>query len=147
MVTPPPKLARPPFEFHFIQKERMMIGERLRELRENKDFSQGDIEQKTGLLRCYLSRVENGHTIPSLETLEKIARALEIPMYELFVGDVTNPKPLKLKGTFAGSNNDAKDEAKLRRFMAKMPEREQKFLLFMATKLARESTPRRAKQR
>ncbi len=55
----------------------MIISERLRELREAKQLSQGDIEKRTGLLRCYLSRVENGHTIPAIETLEKIARALE----------------------------------------------------------------------
>jgi transcriptional regulator with XRE-family HTH domain len=58
----------------------MIIGDRLRALREEKKFSQGDIEKKTGLLRCYVSRVENGHTVPSVETLEKFARALEVPM-------------------------------------------------------------------
>jgi transcriptional regulator with XRE-family HTH domain len=62
----------------------MVIGNRLRELRESKSLSQGDIEKRTGLLRCYISRVENGHTVPSIETLEKMARALEIPMYRLF---------------------------------------------------------------
>ena len=62
----------------------MDIGDRLRELRERKKLSQGDIEKRTGLIRCYVSRVENGHTIPSIETLEKLARALEIPMYQLF---------------------------------------------------------------
>src|SRR5208283_4425583 len=62
----------------------MMIGERLRTLREFKNLSQGDIENRTGLLRCYISRVENGHTVPAIETLEKLARALEVPLYQLF---------------------------------------------------------------
>ena len=62
----------------------MDIAERLHELRESKNLSQGDIEKRTGLLRCYISRVENGHTVPSIETLEKLARALEVPMYQLF---------------------------------------------------------------
>jgi transcriptional regulator with XRE-family HTH domain len=62
----------------------MIIGERLRALREGKNLSQGDIEKKTGLLRCYVSRVENGHTVPAVETLEKFAHALEVPMYQLF---------------------------------------------------------------
>ncbi len=62
----------------------MMIGQRLRELRESKKLSQGDVEHRTGLLRCYTSRVENGHTVPSIETLEKYARALEIPLYRFF---------------------------------------------------------------
>src|SRR5258708_5174040 len=70
----------------------MIIGDRLRTLREGKKFSQGDIEKKTGLLRCYVSRVENGHTVPSVETLEKFARALEVPMYQLFYDGEEPPK-------------------------------------------------------
>src|SRR5690349_3305037 len=62
----------------------MIIGDRLRELREEKKLSQGDIEKRTGLLRSYLSRVENGHTVPSVETLEKLAHALDVPIYKLF---------------------------------------------------------------
>ena len=66
----------------------MIIGDRLKTLREAKDLSQGDIEKRTGMLRCYVSRVENGHTVPSVETLEKFARALELPLYHLmFDGD------------------------------------------------------------
>jgi transcriptional regulator with XRE-family HTH domain len=59
----------------------MVIGDRLRELREGKNLSQGDIEKRAGLLRCYISRVENGHTVPAIETLEKLARAFEFPLY------------------------------------------------------------------
>ena len=44
----------------------MIIGDRLRALREEKQLSQGDIEKRTGLLRCYVSRVENGHTVPAI---------------------------------------------------------------------------------
>ncbi len=70
----------------------MLIGDRLRELRESKKLSQGDIEKRTGLLRCYISRVENGHTVPAIETLEKLARALEIPLYQLFYDGEEPPK-------------------------------------------------------
>jgi transcriptional regulator with XRE-family HTH domain len=62
----------------------MVIGERLKDLREEKNLSQGNIEKRTGLLRCYISRVENGHTVPAIETLEKMARAMEVPIYALF---------------------------------------------------------------
>ena len=62
----------------------MIIGDRLREMREEKKLSQGDIEKRTGLLRCYISRVENGHTVPAIETLEKLARALECPLSNSF---------------------------------------------------------------
>ena len=54
----------------------MKIGTTIRAYRLQKGLSQGDIEKKTGLLRCYLSRVENGHTVPSLDTLSKIAQKL-----------------------------------------------------------------------
>ena len=64
----------------------MLIGEYLRLLREHKNLSQGEIEARTGLLRCYISRVENGHTVPAIETLEKFARALEVPLYAIFYG-------------------------------------------------------------
>src|SRR6266446_6028993 len=72
-------------EYHYVRiVPIMIIGTRLRRLREDKTLSQGDIEERTGLLRCYISRVENGHTVPSLETLERLASALEIPLYQLF---------------------------------------------------------------
>src|SRR5574340_655230 len=72
----------------------MIIGTRLRKLREERNLSQGHIEKRTGLLRCYISRIENGHTIPSLETLERLATALEIPLYQLFYeGDEPPPLP------------------------------------------------------
>ena len=70
----------------------MIIGDRLRLLREEKKLSQGDIEKKTGLLRCYVSRVENSHTVPAVETLEKFARALEVPMYQFFYDGEESPK-------------------------------------------------------
>src|SRR5277367_5817472 len=71
----------------------MVIGDRLKAIRESKGMSQGDIEKRTGLIRCYISRVENGHTVPSVDTLEKFARALEVPMYQLFTDDEHAKKP------------------------------------------------------
>jgi DNA-binding XRE family transcriptional regulator len=72
----------------------MVIGEKLKALRERKKLSQGDIEKRTGLLRVYISRVENGHTTPAVETLEKFARALEVPMYQLFYDGEKPPVPI-----------------------------------------------------
>ena len=65
----------------------MKIGTTIRAHRLQKGLSQGDIEKKTGLLRCYLSRVENGHTVPSLDTLSKIALALDLPIAQFFAED------------------------------------------------------------
>ena len=81
----------------------MIIGDRLRELREAKHLSQGDIEKRTGLLRCYISRVENGHTVPAIETLEKMARALELPLYHLmYDGDKVPEAPTAIASNGAG---------------------------------------------
>ncbi len=83
----------------------MIIGDRLRALREDKKLSQGDIEKRTGLLRCYISRVENGHTVPAIETLEKMARALEVPLYQLFYdGEEPPPVPNLLKRKSSDEN-------------------------------------------
>jgi len=72
----------------------MVIGARLRALREEKGLSQGDIEKSTGLLRCYISRIENGHTVPSIETLERFAGALDVPLYKMFYsGEGEAPTP------------------------------------------------------
>jgi transcriptional regulator with XRE-family HTH domain len=81
----------------------MDIGYRSRSLREEKKLSQGDIEQRTGLLRCYISRVENGHTVPAIETLEKMARALEMPLYRLMYD---GPKPPALPPNADGKRAD-----------------------------------------
>src|SRR5260370_42574330 len=76
---------------HAMEDQAMIIGERLRVLREQKNFSQGEVEKRTGL-RCYISRVENGHTVPAVKTLEKFARALEVPMYQLFYDGEERPR-------------------------------------------------------
>jgi transcriptional regulator with XRE-family HTH domain len=119
----------------------MVIGNRLKELRESKELSQGDIEKRTGLLRCYISRVENGHTVPAVGTLEKMARALEVPMYRLFhdgeaPASLRNLKPQK-NDEFGSTGEDAVYLSKLRKLLAKMKPNDQQFLLCMAQKAAR----------
>ena len=121
----------------------MLIGNRLRELREAKKLSQGDIEKRTGLLRCYISRVENGHTVPAIETLEKLARALEIPLYQLFYeGDEPPklPQLLKRKASddiaWGNSGKHAVYLHKLVRCLGKAQEEDRKLLMAMAQKLA-----------
>jgi transcriptional regulator with XRE-family HTH domain len=120
----------------------MVIGDRLRELREAKELSQGDIEHRTGLLRCYISRVENGHTVPAIETLEKLARALEVPMYQLFhdgeaASSIRNLKLPKDTEEWGSRGKEADYLSKLRKLLAKMEPNDQKLLLHMATKVAR----------
>jgi len=125
------------------------IGDRLRSIREEKKLSQGDVEKRTGLLRCYVSRVENGHTVPAVETLEKFARALEVPMYQLFYDgekppELPNLSQKKTAGEIAwgSSGKDARYLARFRRLLAKTTDGDRKLLLSMAQKIAAEQTAR-----
>jgi transcriptional regulator with XRE-family HTH domain len=121
----------------------MIIGDRLRVMREEKKLSQGDIEKRTGLLRCYISRVENGHTVPAIETLEKLARALECPLYQLFY-DGEEPPQLpnlpKRKSSddiaWGSVGKEARFLNKLRRLLSKVEDEDRKLILYMAQKMA-----------
>ena len=124
----------------------MIIGDRLRELREEKKLSQGDIEKRTGLLRCYISRVENGHTVPAIETLEKLARAMEVPLYQLFYDGEEPPKVPNLPKrktaddiAWGNSGKDARLLGQFRKLLGKTDEKNQRILLYMAQKMARTS--------
>lgn len=125
-----------------------MVGERLRMIRKEKSLSQADIENRTGLLRCYVSRIENGHTVPSVDTLEKIARALGIPLYQLFC-DRNQPAPVTAwqasrnsKGEgWARSGEGASLFARLRRLLRQIGEEDREFLMFVALKMARKHRP------
>ena len=121
----------------------MIIGDRVRAMREAKQLSQGDIEKRTGLLRCYISRVENGHTVPAVETLEKLARALECPLYQLFYEGEEPPQlPNLLKGkssddiAWGSAGKEARYLNKLRRLLGKAEEGDRKLILHMAQKMA-----------
>jgi transcriptional regulator with XRE-family HTH domain len=126
-----------------VKQSRMIIGDRLRVIREDKKLSQGDIEKRTGLLRCYISRVENGHTVPAIETLEKMARAFEVPMYQLFYDGEEPPKLINLPerkptdDSWGSTGKDARYLGKLRRLLGKSDEEHRKLLLHMAQKMAR----------
>lgn len=121
----------------------MIISDRLRQLREDKKLSQGDIEKRTGLLRCYISRVENGHTVPAIETLEKLARALEVPLYQLFYDGEEPPKlPNLLKRktsdeiAWGSSGKNSIYLHKIVKCLSKANDSDRKLLLAMAQKVA-----------
>jgi transcriptional regulator with XRE-family HTH domain len=112
----------------------MNIGETIRNYRLQKGMSQGDIEKRTGLLRCYLSRVENGHTIPSLDTLAKIAGAMELPLAQFFAENVHPDghagKPPQL------SEEDVRFLSQIRRYSSNLNESDRKLVLAMVKKMA-----------
>jgi transcriptional regulator with XRE-family HTH domain len=127
-----------------VEGETVIIGERLRVLREDKKLSQGDIEKKTGLLRCYVSRVENGYTVPNVETFEKFARALEVPMYQLFYDGETPPKLSKLPehktsedDLWGSSGRDAHMLRQFCRLFSRMEKGKAELLLFAAKKMTK----------
>jgi transcriptional regulator with XRE-family HTH domain len=112
-------------------------------LRESKNLTQGDIEKRTGLLRTYISRVENGHTVPAIETLEKLARALEVPLYQLFYEGKEPPKPPNLVKrdtsgdiVWGSSGKEALYLHKLRKCLSRTAERDRQILLSVTQKLA-----------
>jgi transcriptional regulator with XRE-family HTH domain len=117
----------------------MIIGDRLRALRIDKRLSQGDIENRTGLLRCYISRVENGHTVPAVETLEKFARALGVPTYFLFYDGDEPPKlpSVKRKSVWGESGRDARTLTKFRQLLGQTDEKNRRLLLLMAQKMVK----------
>lgn len=119
----------------------MLIGQKLREIREAKNLSQVEIAEATGLVQPYVSRVENGHTIPGVETLEKWASALKVPLYQILYDGEEPPKPLKLSSNhnrelWGNSARDSHDLKRLRQFLSKMNEQERELLLSLAGRMA-----------
>lgn len=123
----------------------------LLELREEKFLSQGNIEKRTGLLHSYISRGETRHTVPSVETLEKMARALEVPLYKLSHDGEAPPKlenlskrkqRMKLPG--GGSGKKARLLANFRRLLGRIEEKDRKLLLPFAQKPASKRNGRKS---
>jgi transcriptional regulator with XRE-family HTH domain len=127
----------------------MVIGERLRALREEKKISRGEMEKRTGLLRCYICRVENGYTVPAVETLGKFANALKIPIYRLFYEGKEPPKAPRTnngsKGGWGRSAEESEFFRKFRRHLGQMDAEGRNVLLFMAQEMADGKRPKRAK--
>lgn len=111
----------------------MNIGETIRNYRLQKGMSQGDIEKRTGLLRCYLSRVENGHTVPSLDTLAKIATAMDLPLAQFFhngAGDNGNKVGPQL------AEDEVRFLTQIRRYSPSLNDSDRKLVLAMIKKMA-----------
>lgn len=114
----------------------MIIGERIRTLRERKGLTQGDIEKRSSLLRCYISRVENGHTIPTLENLERFARALEVPLSELFSeGDEMSASSSVTEEHIALASTSDSSVHRLTALFERLTRRDREFLIQTAERL------------
>ncbi|HWR36448.1 MAG TPA: helix-turn-helix transcriptional regulator [Clostridia bacterium] len=114
----------------------MNIGETIRNFRLQKGMSQGDIEKRTGLLRCYLSRVENGHTIPSLDTLAKIASSMDIALAQFFADNSGENAP---KNVPQLSEDEVRFLSQIRRYSSNLNDSDRKLVLAMVKKMAASS--------
>ena len=118
----------------------MIVGERIRALREQKKLTRGDLQERTGLQRTYIWRVENGYTVPAIETLEKFARGLKVPIYKLFYEGKEPPPLVRIDSDSGlwGADGDAKKILKkFRRYLAQIDESERLLLMHLAEEMAR----------
>ncbi len=129
MHTMLPELDGPPAKDHSISNN---IGTTIREYRLQKNMSQGDIEKRTGLLRCYLSRVENGHTVPSLDTLQKIARALDLQLSQFFAEELVSKEMSGLRL----DEDEIRFLTQVQRYSSQLSESDRRLLLAMVRKFA-----------
>jgi transcriptional regulator with XRE-family HTH domain len=118
------------------EKPKVNIGDVIRSYRADRGLSQGDIERRTGLLRCYLSRVENGHTVPSLETLAKIAEALEITLADFFPGSETPSERDAQKMLGELSEEEVRFLAEIKKYSTTLNEGDKRLVLAMIRKMA-----------
>ena len=120
----------------------MVIGDRLKMIRESKNMSQGDVEKRTGLLRCYVSRCENGHTVPNLETLEKWSKALDISMSQLFAdnGEPADPLPVAKEGQMKLTRTAANHLRRVSAAFSRMQPKDMVIITQLATKFAERRT-------
>ena len=67
-----------------MQTTKKLLGQRIRELRKSRGLSQDQLSELIGIDPKHLSRIEVGRSFPYMETLEAIARALEVEIKDLF---------------------------------------------------------------
>jgi transcriptional regulator with XRE-family HTH domain len=117
----------------------MLIGDRLKKIRESRKMSQGDIERKSGLSREFVSKIENGHAMPVITTLEKMACAMEVPLYVLFYDGEKAPPPTAVTNDEVGWGSkgaEARALNKFREYLGRSSPRDRKLLLLLASRMA-----------
>lgn len=118
------------------ERPKLNIGEIIRKLRHERSLSQGDIEKRTGLLRCYLSRVENGHTVPSLETLIKIANAFDLSLAAFFPSTDSSAAPAQKPLPPDMTEEEMRFLTEIRRYSLRLSDQDKRLLIAMVRKMA-----------
>src|SRR5512143_3738967 len=75
---------KPAPKAHSSTKPEVNVGQRLRELRNERELSIRALAERSGLNVNTFSLIENGKTSPSVSTLQQIAAALEVPITAFF---------------------------------------------------------------
>jgi transcriptional regulator with XRE-family HTH domain len=125
------------------ERPKVNIGEVIRAYRNERGLSQGDIERRTGLLRCYLSRVENGHTVPSLETLAKIAEAMDMSLADFFPTMETAREREAKKALGELSQDEIRFLGEIKRYSSTLTDENKLLVLAMIRKMASVPAPQR----
>lgn len=117
-----------------------MIGQRIRQIRWKRGISQGVVEERTGLQRSYISRVEGGHTVPTIKTLELFARALGVTLHQVICESGAGAKfdlaAMPAEMTRGLRKPEALFLRKMKNLAGRLGQRERGLLLTMARKLA-----------
>lgn len=66
-----------------MKSDSIKLGKNMKRIRIQKGISQGDIVRALGVSRAFISNIENGKTNPTLSTIAKLAKALEISIEKL----------------------------------------------------------------
>jgi transcriptional regulator with XRE-family HTH domain len=115
----------------------MNLGESIKNIRQAKGLSQGEMQKRTGILRSYLSRVENGHTVPSLATLQRLASAMGVALSDFFAanGQPTEGAPA---AAMAASASDPANQylAELKTLLPQLTSQQRDQLLDMVKDMA-----------
>jgi transcriptional regulator with XRE-family HTH domain len=115
-----------------------LIGARILEFRKQRGLSQDDVQRATGFSHAYISNVERGQTLPSLESIERFADALQVPLSELFRSGEAGSKTR----TTDPASDPSDLLALLRAHVGTMTAKQREILLALALRLAEKCPPK-----
>ena len=70
------------------------LGQRIRELRNEKQMSQEELSFKAGISAAHLGQIERATKNPTIDTVAKIAAALSVPVTSLFTENQSTATPV-----------------------------------------------------
>lgn len=89
-----------------MNNTKKLLGKRIQELRKSKKLTQEELAEMVGIGTPNISYFETGKFSPSVETLEKLAKALDVEIYELYMFNPLKPIDEIRKEICAAINSD-----------------------------------------